>query len=114
MEAATNRGDRVVVGAIRVVASVEAIDALTFLATSGWLGANPWLIALTLGGLVGVAVAWISRRTIGLVAGAVLVAIAPVIVYPLSALLLALALTLVVMRAVRAGRARLAASSALA
>jgi len=82
--------------AIRVFATIEAIDALTFMQNGD---PNPEfiLILLTALGMVGLVVVWLStllpgREWIWLGAGALMVAVAPAVFYPASAVLFLLGL----------------------
>ena len=86
--------------AIRALAAVEAIDAVLYLRLAGWFSANPFLVLLTVLGVAGAALVWLSRRTFTLAFGALLVAAAPSVLYPLSALLVLCAVPIVVMAAV--------------
>ena len=102
---------------VRVLAVIEAIDALVFMSDQGWAGAEPILVALAVIGLVGAPLTWLSRRfparewlTLG--AGAFMVAVAPAIIYPLSGLLFIAALVMFVAGPVADVRARRAAAIA--
>lgn len=99
----SERTGRLLRRTIQVLATVEAVDAVVYLHSAGGLAAHPALVVLTALGVVGAVLVWLSSRTVVLVTGALLVAVAPAIVYPLSMLLVlaAVALVVVVMRARR-------------
>ena len=78
---------------LRALITVEAIDGVVVVADQDWLAANPWLIALASMGLMAAVLAWLPQRGPGLgllVLGlaALMAAVAPSTLYPLSALLL--------------------------
>jgi hypothetical protein len=86
---------------IRVIATIEAVDALLYMADAGWAEAHPVLVALTVGGLVGLAPVWLAGPVLKpewlwLAVGALLVAAAPAVLYPLSGLLVVGAVAAVV------------------
>ncbi len=78
---------RILTWTVRGLAMVEALDAVIYLGVGGWFSANPILIALVAGGLLGAALTWVRRPLSVIGIGGLLVAVAPSIVYPLSALL---------------------------
>jgi len=86
---------------IRIVASIEALDAVMYLADAGWFAANQILTALVAGGIVGAALTWVRRPLAVVGVGGLLVAIAPSSLYPLSALLVVASLGIVAMTRVR-------------
>lgn len=99
---------------ITVLATIEAIDAIVFVSQSGGTGANPWLLALTAAGVVGVALVWLADVVPGpewlwLGVGALLVAAAPAILYPLSALLFVAGVAVLVMGSAHRHRATVVA-----
>jgi len=80
------------VWAIRVIATIEVIDSLVFISQDGWFDSSPILLALTAGGFVGLALVWLAGPVLKpgwlpLGIGALLVAAAPAMLYPLSLML---------------------------
>lgn len=77
---------------IRVLATIEAVDALWFMSDAGWSESEPILVALAVGGLIGLPLVWLAGSMLKpewlwLGVGALLVAVAPAMIYPLSFLL---------------------------
>ena len=106
---------------IRVLATVEAVDALAFMNGAGWAESEPILVALAVGGFIGLPLVWLAGPVLKpdwlwLGIGAILVAIAPAALYPLSLLLLiggAVVIGLGSGDAIRARRAAAAADAAV-
>lgn len=96
-KASASRAQLIVVRIVQVLAVLEAIDAVIYLSQSGWFSASPWLIALTAGGILGAVLVLVARAVPWIAGGALLVAAAPAIVYPLSIALVVLAVVLMVM-----------------
>lgn len=82
---------------IRIVAAIEALDAVLYLADAGWFAANQIVTALVAGGVVGAALTWVRRPLVVIGVGGLLVAVAPSSLYPLSALLVVASLGIVAM-----------------
>lgn len=93
---------RSLVWAIRIVAIVEAADAVLYLADAGWFAANQIVTALVAGGIVGAALTWVRRPVAVIGVGGLLVAIAPSSLYPLSALLVFASLGIIAVTRVKA------------
>lgn len=80
---------------------VEALDALVYFGAAGWLSANPLLIALVAGALVGAVLTWVRRPLAVIGLGGLLVAVAPSFAYPLSVLLVVASLGAIVLTPLR-------------
>ena len=107
---------RVLTWAIRVIATIEAVDALVYLGDAGWFAAHPAVTLLVTGGVVGAALTWVRSPVAVMCLGGLLVAIAPSIVYPLSALLVVASLVIIALTRVRlrAGESELTDNARLA
>lgn len=81
---------------VRVLALLEVIDAIVFLAGAGWFAANRILVGLVIGGAVGFALTWLRKPVSVVALGGLLVAVAPAAVYPLSIVLAIASMSLIV------------------
>lgn len=101
--------------AIRALATIESVDAFLFMANAGWAESEPILVALAIGGFIGLPLVWLAGWVLKpdwlwLGIGAILVAIAPAAIYPLSLLLIVAGAAVLGLGSSNAARARKAAA----
>lgn len=102
---------RWLVWTVRVLATVEAADAVWFMADAGWAESEPILVALAIGGLIGLPLVWLAASVLKpdwlwLGVGAILVGTAPAMLYPLSFVLFVAGAVVIGLGSGNAGRAR--------
>jgi len=102
--------------ALRVLAAVKVADTVWFMSDAGWAESQAILVALAVAGFMGLAVVWLAGMVLKpggtwLFVGALLLAVAPAMFYPLNFVILVLGTVALALASARASRPRVEAAN---